>query len=58
MQIPVAFAVQFCLHCTNAIVSIHAHRNHDPVVNSKTEYSAQVPTAQLVPLPNPNETHY
>ena len=57
MQIPMAFAAQFRLHYTNPIVSTHAHGNHAPDMNSKTAYSAQVPTAQLVPPPNPNETH-
>ena len=52
-----AFAVQFRSHYTNPIVSTHVHGNHAPDVNSKTAYSTQVPTAQLVPPPNPNETH-
>ena len=43
------------MHCM--IVGTHAHGNHAPDVNFKTAHSAQVPTAQLEPLPNPNETH-
>ena len=57
MQIPMAQKVHFCLHCTNLIVGTHASENHALGVNSKIAYSARIPTAQLVPLPNPNETH-
>ena len=57
MQIPMAYKVHFCLHCTNLIVGIYTSGNHAPSVNSKIAYSVQIPTAQLVPLPNPNETH-
>ena len=57
MQIPMVYKVQFCLHCTNPIVSTHMHGNYAPDVNSKTAHSARIPTVQQVPLPNPNETH-